>query len=348
MKKNNDSWLRIILPFVLIVIALYNGKTLIPPYTYVKLIYGLYALACFSLSFEVSRLIILEVRHRFPYLPQTRKRLVISSLYVLSSVYVLKIATFTVYRFIIGKTDFSMEIMIGFALETILVAAISIGLYEALYFYMRFLRAEKEKEQLLRANLQSQLDGLRTQVNPHFLFNSLNSLTALISKDGVKAEKFVEEMSGVYRYLLKNNIEDLTTLKEELQFIRSYLHMQETRFGKGLQYVIDVDERYRNLLLPPLTLQMLVENAIKHNIVTLSAPLKIVITTNEDGQLIVKNNLQKKYRRVVSGKVGLANIISKYRLLNASEIEVEENEKEKVFTVCIPLIKKHEPENSYH
>ncbi len=347
MKKQNDRWLRIILPFVLIIIALYNGKTLVPPYTQNKLLYAIYSVVCFTISFEVSRLIILEVRHRFPYLQQTRKRLIIAILYVLSAVYVLKIATFSVYRAMLGTTSYSIEIMIGFALETILVAAISIGLYEALYFYMRYLRAEKEKEQLLRANLQSQLDGLRTQVNPHFLFNSLNSLTALISKDGVKAEKFVEEMSGVYRYLLKNNIEDLTTLKEELQFIKSYLHMQETRFGKGLQYVIDVDERYRNLLLPPLTLQMLVENAIKHNIVTTSTPLKIVITTNEEGQLIVKNNLQKKYRRVVSGKVGLANIISKYRLLNASEIEVEENEKEREFIVSIPLIKKHEPENSY-
>src|ERR1700712_809146 len=237
MKKNNDRWLRIILPFVLIVIALYNGQTLIPPYTYAKFIYTLYCIVCFTISFESSRLIILEVRHRFPYLQQTRKRLVIAILFVLSAVYVLKLATFIVYRSILKTHLFSTEIMIGFALETILVAAISIGLHEALYFYMRFLRAEKEKEQLLRANVQSQLDGLKTQVNPHFLFNSLNSLTALISKDGVKAERFVEEMSGVYRYLLKNNIEDLTTLKEELQFIKSYLHMQETRFGKGLQYV---------------------------------------------------------------------------------------------------------------
>jgi len=201
MKKNNDRWLRVILPFVLIVIALYNGKTLIPPYTYAKGIYALYTVICFTISFEISRFIILEVRHRLPYLQQTRKRLFIAIVFDLSAIYVLKIATFVLYRSVLKSHNLSVEILIGFALETILVAAISIGLYEALYFYMKFLQAEKEKEQLLRANVQSQLDGLKTQVNPHFLFNSLNSLTALISRDGVKAEKFVEEMSGVYRYL---------------------------------------------------------------------------------------------------------------------------------------------------
>lgn len=344
MEKINDRWIRIFLPSVLIIIALYNGQTLVPPYTFEKFIYGIYAITCFVIGTEVSRFIIYSVRHRYPNLDHTRKRLKIAFLFVLAGVFVFKMVTFAIFQSFRGVA-FSLEVVIGSILETVLVAVISIGLYEALYFYTRYLRAEKEKEQLLRANLQSQLDSLRTQVNPHFLFNSLNSLTALISKDCERAERFVEEMSGVYRYLLRNNIEDLTTLDQELQFIRSYLHMQETRFGKGLKYTIDIDDRAKAMRLPPLTLQMLVENAIKHNIVSSTSPLHIQIVADENDRLFVRNNLQKKYRRVVSGKVGLSNIISKYKLLNAPEIEIEENEKE--FVVSIPLIRNYELESSY-
>jgi sensor histidine kinase YesM len=346
MEQHNDRWLRIFSPFVLIIIALYNGKTLIPPYTSDKLAYGLYAIICFGIGFEVARFLIFAVRERFPLLQQTGKRMRIAFLVVISAVFLFKLITFQAYRFIWKPDTFQAELIIGFILETILIAVISIGLYEALYFYTRYLKAEKEKEQLRRANLQSQFDSLKTQVNPHFLFNSLNSLTALISKDCERAEQFVEEMSTVYRYLLRNNIDDLTTLRDELQFIRSYLHMQETRFGKGLQYIIDVDEECQGHLLPPLTLQMLVENAIKHNVISTESPLRILITMSDHDRLIVRNNLQKKQRRVFSGKVGLANIISKYKLLDAPEVEIEENEKE--FIVAIPLILTHEPAHTYH
>lgn len=344
MEKINDRWIRIFLPAVLIIIALYNGQTLVPPYTTEKLIYGIYAITCFVIGTEISRFIIYAVRQKFPKLDHTTKRLRIAFFYVLAGVFVFKLITFGIFRSF-RNVPFSLEVVIGSVLETLLVAIISIGLYEALYFYTRYLKAEKEKEQLLRANLQSQLESLRTQVNPHFLFNSLNSLTALISKDCDRAERFVEEMSGVYRYLLRNNMEDLTSLEQELQFIRSYLHMQETRFGRGLQYTIDVENRFKTMRLPPLTLQMLVENAIKHNVVSAGSPLHIRIAAEEDDRLTVRNNLQKKYRRVVSGKIGLSNIISKYKLLNAPEIEIEENEKE--FVVSIPLIRNHELESSY-
>lgn len=344
MEKNNDKWLRIMLPVVLIIIALYNSKTLIPPYHTGKLAYAIFIVISVVISFEVARFIIFTVRRKSPFLQHARKHVLLVASFILTAAILVKLATYTVYRILANAPGLSIELLTGFILETILVTVLSICLYEALYFYARYLRAEKEKEQLQKAKLQSQLDILKTQVNPHFLFNSLNSLTGLISKDCVKAEEFVEEMSGVYRYLLRNNIGDLTTLKEELQFIRSYLHMQQTRFGKGLQYSIEVNDECLTWMLPPLTLQMLVENAIKHNVISVYSPLKIIISNNEDW-LVTKNNLQKKYRRVSSGRVGLANIISKYKLLNAEGIEVEENEKE--FIVSIPLIKHYEPENSY-
>ena len=292
MEKNNDKWLRIMLPVVLIIFALYNSKTLVPPYGKEKLVNGIYIIVSFIISFEIARFIIFAVRKKSPFLQQARKHVLLVASLLITSVIAVKLLTYFLFTSMSSAPSLSIELLIGFILETILVAVLSICLYEALYFYARYLRAEKEKEQLQKAKLQSQLDILKTQVNPHFLFNSLNSLTGLISKDCVKAEEFVEEMSGVYRYLLKNNIGDLTTLKDELQFIRSYLHMQQTRFGKGLQYSIEVDEDCLTWMLPPLTLQMLVENAIKHNIISVYSPLKIVISNTEE-LLVIRNNLQK-------------------------------------------------------
>jgi LytS/YehU family sensor histidine kinase len=230
-------------------------------------------------------------------------------------------------------------------MQSILIVMLTVGAYEAIYFYQLLIKSEKEKEELLRANLQSQFDSLKGQVNPHFLFNSLNTLSSLISKDPLKAEDFVVELSTVYRYLLKSNEGELTTLKNELNFIQSFLHLLKTRFGNGLQEEIAVEDKYLLYQLPPLTLQMLVENAVKHNIIATAKPLKICILTTPDGKLTVKNNLQKKTHQVPSGKVGLANIISRYKLLKQPEVMVNETAAD--FIVTVPLIKTETHEGIY-
>jgi len=173
-------------------------------------------------------------------------------------------------------------------------------------------------------------------VNPHFLFNSLNSLSSLINEDPEKAEKFLDEMSKVYRYLLRTNEEGLTTLESEMQFIQSYFHMLKTRYGEGLDMETNIDDHYMNYQIPPLTLQMLVENAVKHNMIMKNNPLKILIMTTNSGKLIVSNNLQRKDRMVSSNRVGLTNIVNKYRLMKKEEISVRDDGKE--FAVVVPLI----------
>jgi two-component system LytT family sensor kinase len=190
---------------------------------------------------------------------------------------------------------------------------------------------------LKKENLQSQLDSLKQQVNPHFLFNSLNTLSSLMRKDVNKAEKFLDELSKVYRYLLRNNEGELINLSTELQFIESFVHLLKTRYGDALQMTISVDEVAKNLLLPPLTLQLLVENAVKHNIIDKQMPLLITLETDDQLWLSVSNNLQKKSISLPSNKVGLSNIAGKYKLLEQPSIIISET-KEK-FTVSIPLIK---------
>lgn len=210
------------------------------------------------------------------------------------------------------------------------------SLNEGASFFEKWRKLVDEAEQLKKVNLQSQLEGLKGQVNPHFLFNSLNSLSSLISDDPDKAEKFLDEMSKVYRYLLRTNEDGLTTLEAEMQFITSYFHLLKTRYGDGLDLETIIDERYCCYQIPPLTLQMLVENAVKHNMILKDHPLKILIMTTNSGKLVVSNNLQRKDRMVSSNKVGLTNIVNKYRLMKQEEITVRDDGKE--FAVVVPLI----------
>ena len=197
-------------------------------------------------------------------------------------------------------------------------------------------QAQQEKEALEKANLQSQLEALKQQVNPHFLFNSLNSLIALIGEDPRQAEVYAEELSSVYRYLLRSNDQHLTTLATELNFIRSYYHLLQTRHGSALTLVTRIDPGLEALHLPPLTLQLLVENAVKHNVVLPEQPLTIEITTKGEARLIVSNNLQRKSGRVMSNGVGLSNILTKYQLLGQPVPVVQEADGE--FSVSLPLV----------
>lgn len=221
-------------------------------------------------------------------------------------------------------------------------------LYELLFFRQdssqykeRLEKAEQEKEMLRVANMQSQLDVLKQQVNPHFLFNSLNSLSSLISEDPKQAEQFVDKLSGVYRYVLRANEQHLATLETELHFIDSYYHLLQTRYGAGLSLTVSVDDAYRGSQLPPLTLQLLVENAVKHNIVSPRRPLIIRIEVDQQGQLVVQNTLQRKGTRVLSNGVGLTNIVAKYQMLNLPHPSIEESSDQ--FTVRLPLLAATQP-----
>lgn len=181
-----------------------------------------------------------------------------------------------------------------------------------------------------------QMRALQSQINPHFLFNGLNTLSSLIDEDPHQAGEFVDELSKVYRYLLRSNEHELTTLSIELRFISSYFHLLKTRFGCSVSLDIDVDKTYQEALLPPLTLQLLVENAVKHNVVIAQKPLKIRIRTTPDNVLIVENSLQRKTLRVESNGVGLSNIAVKYQLLNQQQPVIQEHEG--WFQVKLPLL----------
>ncbi len=187
---------------------------------------------------------------------------------------------------------------------------------------------EKEKVMVMYENLKQQL-------NPHFLFNSLTSLSGLIQTDQKMAGNFLEQMSKIYRYILKNRESELVSVKEELAFVQVYINLQKTRFKDGLQVNINVSEDELHKKIAPVTLQNLVENAMKHNIIDLETPLVIEITS-EDGYLLVKNNLQKKNMVETSNKQGLASLQSLYQYLSRRPVLIEETASE--FIIRIPLI----------
>ena len=201
---------------------------------------------------------------------------------------------------------------------------------------------EQVEAELVTEKLQQQMSAvqmmaLQAQLNPHFLFNSLNSLSSLIADEPDKAERFVDEMSSVYRYLLRTNDKDLTTLQTELAFVDSYYHLLKTRYGAGIDLLKNIDAPFLDYKIPPLTLQLLLENAVKHNIVSSDQPLRIHLSTSTDGWLTVSNTLQRKsVNRVNSTQKGLLNILSKYQLLGQPMPTVEETAE--AFTVALPLI----------
>ncbi len=286
--------------------------------------------------------VIEDIMNRYPALDQVVRRVLMTLLVVCTITLLAVVSTVIAYNslHLFGYT-YSPESLIKLVLMNLAANLISIGIYESFYSTEKWKKSMLEKERLEKSNLQSQLDGLKSQVNPHFLFNSLNSLSSLIADEPRQAEEFVDEMSKVYRYLLQTNEAELTILSTELDFIRSYVHLLTTRYGKGVSVSIEIGEAYKSWFLPPLTLQLLVENAVKHNITLAGKPLHIEIKTTEDGRLMVRNNLQKRVVRVQSNRVGLSNIAAKYRLLaqrqpgGPSDIYIEESTDR--FTVILPL-----------
>jgi sensor histidine kinase YesM len=199
-----------------------------------------------------------------------------------------------------------------------------------------------ETEELKKVYMQSQLLGLKSQVNPHFLFNSLNSLSCLIQENKEQAETFIDEMSKVYRYLLRSNEEQLVTLETELQFAHSYFHMLKARHGDGIILETNISEEDRHRYLPPLTLQILLETAFQVNMISRDHPLKLKIKSLDNGWLEISNNIQKKFSDENSALTGLENIVSKYRLLCQQCVSVAEGPSGR--TVQIPLM--DNPENN--
>lgn len=206
-------------------------------------------------------------------------------------------------------------------------------LSNAVLFFKNWKEAAVQQEKLKREQLVLQYETLKSQVNPHFLFNNLNSLTSIISSDPEKAIDFVKKLSEVYRYVLDQKNHELVALETELQFLESYVFLQKIRFGTNLEVQIDVHSK--NFRVIPLSVQMLVENAIKHNEISDKKPLLIHLYASDDQYLIVENLLQKKTGSEGNGS-GIQNISDRYGFFTDKKVLISFNSER--FRVSIPLL----------
>ena len=289
------------------------------------------------------RYIMIWARTRYPLFGQVKKRLWVQMGVIL--LFVLLVNNFLGELLFKQceerlRTEAGIRMTIGdIAIEsnaaTILCTLLVIAIYESIYFVTELRKSIEEKELLKRESLQAQLSALKTQVNPHFLFNNLNTLSAVIPDNPGAAIDFVQQLSKVYRHILEVRDEQSILLKEELEVLEAYAFLLKTRFGENLNISIRVaDERLQQRVVP-LSLQILMENAIKHNIVSSAKPLQIDVYAGEE-YLVVRNTLQKKNQLIESTGIGLDNIRNRYRLLGDKKVEVEEGPES--FTVRIPLI----------
>ena len=279
----------------------------------------------------------------YPGIDQTAYRVTLWFIvYAVANVLILYLVL-TVYNFI-GLFGYKLDIVhLKWSVITIVgVSLIGSGLSELAYTFMQWKTNQNELKEMEQRQLQSELEMVKQQVNPHFLFNCLNSLSVLISEAPSTAEKFVDEMSQVYRYLLTVNGQDwetsLVSLEAEIRFIRSYIYLLEIRFEEGIDIEIQTADLCQNGQMAPLTLQTLIDNAIRHNIVSAERPLHISVKTTATGQLEIKNNLQKRSVSMPITNAGLSTLIARYKLLfnQAGTIQVKEDDVS--FTVLLPLI----------
>jgi len=232
--------------------------------------------------------------------------------------------------------QFLTELLIRQALVLgVLISLLNTAAFTIDYFLHKWTDAELEAIKLKQSVTQAQLDALKAQIDPHFLFNNFSTLTALIEEDKDIAVKFLQQLSSVYRYLLANRSQSVIALKEELAFIRSYFFLYEMRYGDSIALLIDIPEAMYTSGIAPITLQLLIENAIKHNVVSASEPLHIRIYGSGE-YLFVENNINLKTHVEPSSKMGLKNIEERYHLL-CDHIPVIVQSPE-TFQIKIPLL----------
>lgn len=272
------------------------------------------------------------VSRKLSWTEQPMKRLLVGMV-------VMIVYTISALFAIIFFYEFALRITFRNDISDLVWSSLTITFIISLFMHGRaFLQnwktAELNSVEIQKESMKAQYDSLKSQVNPHFLFNSLNALTNLIYEDQDKAAKFVKQLSEVYRYVLDTQGKEVVSLDEEVKFLRSYLFLQQIRFGDKLKVDLQIDSS--NTQVAPLVLQMLVENAIKHNIVSSEQPLRIRIY-GEGESIVVENNIQRKNVLPEDSKgIGLENIKRRYNFLSKRQVEVFNDNL--AFTVKLPIL----------
>lgn len=273
------------------------------------------------------------------------KRIILAVVLTMLTVFVLTELLFTLNRMLSGRPVDWIDFNLLYTFRDLFIAWIVLmGIFVIKAFNDRQV-ALLDNERLIRENLESQYESLKNQLSPHFLFNSLTALKTLIREDPENARLYLDHLSHVLRNTLQSKEKQSISLHDELKVARSYLFLVSMRYGKNLEVFFDVKESYASYRLPPLAVQTLLENAIKHNEISKKNPLHIRISSSDPGKLIISNSLQEKLYTEPGTGSGLANLSRLYQLLSGKDIDISKDNNE--FRVELPLLNPLTNESSY-
>lgn len=341
----NDWWLILMgLPVVSVIVSMMSfGHSAMHEYSLDCLITGI----LFTSAYWICvRQILIEYHRLYPNYKFTVQRIGFVLFWLGLTHLVVKFSVGTlVHSYFPEISEIAHSNVFAEHLTTGVMIALMFFLYEGIYYFVKSQTIEKEKNELEKITAEQRLDTLKSQVNPHFLFNSLNTLVTIIPEEPELAINFVQQLSKSYRSILEHRDEKLITIANELDALESYIFLLKTRFQGKIQIPNGINDQVKGHFILPLSLQILIENAVKHNITSKTKPLKINLT-NDDNYIVVSNNLQKKNQTYNSTKLGLANIKSRYELLANKQIRVVESND--TFTVYLPIITNLDYESINH
>jgi sensor histidine kinase YesM len=337
--KLNDIGFRLILiPFLGIVIPLVTGlmESSRQSLWQTKFSY-LYTIGIAFIIWHGNRFLLFTLRSYFDWFNKPVRKIVFlvlaTSFYTIPVSVLLLVGWYQIFAD--GKVNWNI---VGMTSMIIMIAVLFIvHVYETVFLVKEAETEKVQRAQTERAKAEAELEALKNQIDPHFIFNSLNTLSHLIEEKPVKAKLFNDNLADVYRYILQNKARDLVLLREEMEFLQDYFSLLTIRFEKAVQMnVLVPDKELDQFLIPPISLQVMAENAIKHNEFNNANPLMIIISMKGD-ELIVQNNLHRKMLRKPSSKIGLQNLNERYILTTKKSITIQEEEKD--FIVTLPLLK---------
>lgn len=274
---------------------------------------------------------------RISWIHHPVKRLLLTSVTYLTYAFIVSFILVTLYGWLLGDVSLDnlpWKTLFEYSLVPMGIALGFMALFTTRSWLLEWRKSALEAEILRNEKLASQYQSLKDQLNPHFLFNSLNVLSNLVYESPDKSAAFIQKLSKIYRYVLEAQKEELMELEKEVSFAKNYLELQKIRFEDSLQFSIEIEDQ--NGLIPPLSLQLLLENAIKHNIISAENPLFIHIFRKQN-ELWISNTFQPKSSQPESSTgIGLQNIKMRYQLISAQEMEVIQTEDE--FLVKLPIL----------
>lgn len=342
----DDFWFSV-LGILIIGIAsmyLFNGSNF--SLTIVEAILTIVVVLFFSITYWViNRAVMIFLRQKYPHLKDSVQRIIFLLLAIVTTVVVVDFIGSKFLSLFSLNLNYNFQDRAKALLTVILISIMTMAIYEAIYFYVRLKKSIQEEEQAKQSIIQAQLDALRNQAQPHFFFNTLNTLRDIIDQNSKEdAKDFVDKLSEMYRFLLEAGNANLISLRDELKFSKAYIHIQSERFGDNLKLNLNIPKASLDAMIVPMSLQLLLENAIKHNVISRAKPLVVNINIKDD-YVVVDNIIQLKSTQLPSTKVGLKNIEKRYALITGKPVEIVNSGSH--FSVSLPLLKTSEQKSSY-